>query len=138
MLQPALATRFLFLFCQCSFRMLQFPFVRKKIQQFFMNRPFVIGHSNGREQSQFRFCMSATCLATTTEFSPTVHGFTKYTGHFPLVCIFRIAKSFYGFQYLHYITYKRAKLRIGDVFQRNVQTASHCSLSLLSSSIPAD
>ena len=43
-----------------------------------------------------------------------VHGFTKHTGHFPLVCIFRIAKSFYGFQYLHYIagiTYKRAKLR---------------------------
>ena len=42
------------------------------------------------------------------------HGFTKHTDHFPLVCIFRIAKSFYGFQYLHYIagiTYKRAKLR---------------------------
>jgi hypothetical protein len=42
---------------------------------------------------------------------PVAHGFTEHTGHFSLVYIFRIAKSFYGFQYLHYITYKRAKLR---------------------------
>lgn len=41
----SIGTGFLFLFCQCTFGVLQLPFARKKIQQFLISRLFVIGHS---------------------------------------------------------------------------------------------
>ena len=45
MLQSAPVAGFLLLFCQCTFRMLQLPFMWKQFQQFLMSSLFVIGHS---------------------------------------------------------------------------------------------
>lgn len=45
MLQSAPVAGFLLLFCQCTFRMLKFPFMWKQFQQFLMSSLFVIGHS---------------------------------------------------------------------------------------------
>ena len=81
MLQPALATRFLFLFCQCSFWMLQFPFVRKKIQLTLMNRPFVIGHSTGRDLSSGFVRLSHDPPQRPDSPRCAPHSFSSHTNH---------------------------------------------------------